>query len=130
MQLVNYVRRYQKSSWPNYFEVLHLSMSGDIISDKTKQLKRWVEHYSELYLRKNTLDAIERLTTLQELDDVPSLENVSKEIDQLHSGKAPGKDSILGQVEPSGTAAQSAAQMLGWRWSTSRYERRKHHHPL
>ena len=61
------------------------SQSEDIISDKTKQLEKWLEHYSELYSRENTvsqsaLDAIERLTTLQELDDPPSLEDVSKAI--------------------------------------------------
>ena len=67
------------------------SKSGDIISDKTKQLERWVEHYSELYSRENT---VSQSGTLQELDDPSSLEDVSKPIEQLSSGKAPGKDCI------------------------------------
>ena len=84
--------------------------SGDIISDKTKQLERWAEHYSKLYSRENTvsqsaLDAIERLTTLQELDDPPSFEDVSKAIDQLLSGKSPDKDCISGEVIKAGKSS-------------------------
>ena len=71
-----------------------MSKSRDIISDKTKQLERWVEHYSELYSRENTvsqsaIDAIERLTTLQKLDDLLSLEDFSEAIDQLPSLSQP-----------------------------------------
>ena len=28
-----------------------VSKFGEIITDKSKQLERWVEHYSELYLK-------------------------------------------------------------------------------
>ena len=86
------------------------SQSGNIISDKTKQLERSVELYSELYSRENTvsqsaLDAIERFTTLQKLDDSPSFEDVSKAIDQLLSGKASGKDCILGEMIKAGKSS-------------------------
>ena len=42
------------------------SKSGEVITDKAKQLERWVEHYSELYSREtvvhqSALDAIDRL---------------------------------------------------------------------
>ena len=29
------------------------SGSGDVIKDRTKQMERWVEHYSELYAKEN-----------------------------------------------------------------------------
>ena len=83
------------------------SKSGEVITDKAKQLERWVEHYSELYSREtvvhqSALDAIDRLPLMPELDEEPSIEELSKEIDRLPSGKAPGKDCIPGEVIKSG----------------------------
>ena len=75
------------------------SSSGAIITDKVQQMERWVEHYSDLYSRENTvspaaLDVIECLPTMYELDSEPSVEDLSKAIDSLASGKAPGNDGI------------------------------------
>ena len=75
------------------------SSSGAIITDKGQQMERWVEHYSDLYSRENTvspaaLDVIECLPTMAELDSEPSVEDLSKAIDSLTSGKAPGIDGI------------------------------------
>ena len=75
------------------------SSSGEIITDKGQQMERWVEHYSDLYSRENTvspaaLDAIECLPTMDELDSEPLVEELSKYIDSLASGKAPGNDGI------------------------------------
>ena len=75
------------------------SSSGAIITDKGQQMERWVEHYSDLYSRENTvspaaLDVIECLPTMDELDSEPSVEDLSKAIDSLASGKAPGNDGI------------------------------------
>ena len=69
------------------------SPSGAIITDKGQQMERWVEHYSDLYSRENTvspaaLDAIECLPTMDELDSEPSVEEFSKVIESLASGKA------------------------------------------
>ena len=49
------------------------SISGEVITDKGKQMERWVEHYSELYSRENSvvdsaLDAIEPLPIMEDLD--------------------------------------------------------------
>ena len=49
------------------------SASGDIISDRNKQMERWAEHYEELYTRENlvTDTAVENtnpLPVLEELD--------------------------------------------------------------
>ena len=58
-----------------------------------------MEHYSDLYSRENTvspaaLDVIECLPTMDELDSEPSVEDLSKAIDSLASGKASGNDGI------------------------------------
>jgi len=60
-------------------------------------MERWLEHYYELYSRENkvhqsVLDAIERLPEMPELDIIPSLDERTKAIDKLTSGKAPGED--------------------------------------
>ena len=73
--------------------------SGEVITDKGKQMDRWVEHYSELYSRENVvvtsaLDAIEPLPIMEELDAEPTLAELRKAIDSLACGKAPGTDGI------------------------------------
>ena len=75
------------------------SSAGVIITEKNKQMERWVEHYSDLYSRQNTvtesaLDAVECLPTMEELDLEPTTEELSKAIDNLSAGKAPGIDGI------------------------------------
>ena len=62
-------------------------------------MDRWVEHYAKLYGRGNTLtdtayEAIETLTSMPELDEPPNELELSKVIDCLHTGKAPGLNSI------------------------------------
>ena len=62
-------------------------------------MERWVEHYSDLYSRENTvypaaLDVIECLPTMDKLDSEPLVEDLSKAIDSLASGKVPGNDGI------------------------------------
>ena len=66
--------------------------SREVITDKDKQLDRWVKHYSELYSRENVvhqsvLDAINHLPLMPELDKVPSIEELSKAIDRLPLGR-------------------------------------------
>ena len=83
---------------------------GEVITDKAKQLDRWVEHYSKLYFWENVvhqsvLDAINCLPLMPELDEVPSIEELSKAIDRLPSGKAPGKDCILAEVIKNGKSS-------------------------
>ena len=70
-----------------------------MITDRGQQLERWLEHYSDLYSKENTmnpsaLDAIECLPVMEELDAKPTVEELSTAIDRLASGKAPGSDGI------------------------------------
>ena len=73
------------------------SASGEVITDKGKQMERWVEHYSELYSRENVvssvLDSIV-LPVMEDLDTHPKQEELCKAIDSLTCGKAPGNDGI------------------------------------
>ena len=60
------------------------SKTGEVITDKSKQMGRWVEHYLELYSRENSvtqeaLDAIEDMPILEELDSEPTVEELSKQ---------------------------------------------------
>ena len=62
-------------------------------------MEKWVEHYSDIYSRENTvssaaLDVIECLPTMDELDSEPSVEELSKAVARFASGKAPGNDGI------------------------------------
>ena len=75
------------------------SATGEIITNQGQQMGRWVEHYSDLYSRENTvapsaLDAIECMPVMEELDAEPTVDELSKAIDSLATGKAPGSDSI------------------------------------
>ena len=84
--------------------------SGEIITDQKKQMERWVEHYLELYSTQNVvtdaaLDAISQLPVMEELDEEPTVEELSKAIDCLSTGKAPGADGIPPEVIKRGREA-------------------------
>ena len=75
------------------------SSSGELIIDKGKQMDRWKEHYSDLYTRtsevsESALAAMEQLSVLHELDELPTISELNKAIDQIAPGKAPGSDEI------------------------------------
>ena len=74
------------------------SATGEVIQDREQQMERWVEHNTELYARENvtedTMNAIECLPELEELDREPTIDEFSEALDSLASGKAPGKDGI------------------------------------
>ena len=73
------------------------SATGDAIEDKSKQVERWVELYSELYSRVNVVSdealmAMESLFIMDEHDSESTLEDINQALDQLSSSKAPGND--------------------------------------
>nr|XP_027212554.1 uncharacterized protein LOC113805698 [Penaeus vannamei] len=80
-----------------------LCQQKDKSTSKSKQMERWVEHYSDLYNRETiisdaTLEYVERLPVRNELDKMPNLEELSRATDNLPSGKAPGLDGIPAEV--------------------------------
>ena len=73
------------------------SKTGEVITDQSMQLQRWVEHYLELYstqyiVTDTTLNALPGLPVIQELDNTPTLEELSIAIDS-HRGRMGSKPS-------------------------------------
>ena len=94
----------KKATGPTVKKTVPLkTKSGEVITDSNKQMERWVEHYLELYSTENTitdqaLDTIETLHVMTALDTEPTEDDLSKAIDSLKNGKAPGKDAIPPEV--------------------------------
>jgi len=62
-------------------------------------MRRWVEHYSELYssvtvVTESDINTISDLSVMEELDAIPTVDELAKAIDSLNCGKAPGSDGI------------------------------------
>ncbi|XP_033111734.1 uncharacterized protein LOC117112703 [Anneissia japonica] len=79
------------------------SLNGEVLTDKNKQMSRWVEHYLELYstetdISQVALDTLPQLPVMGELDHEPSVLELSQAIDSLANGKAPGKDGIPAEI--------------------------------
>ena len=89
---------------PTIKKTLQLKAStGEVITDKKLQMERWIEHYQELYSREievneATIESIESLPVMEDLDSEPSLEELKKAVNFLSSGKAPGKDGIPSDI--------------------------------
>ena len=72
-------------------------------TEKMQILERWAEHFNNVLNRPSSInnEAISRLPQVEmneELDDVPSVEEVDKAMMQMSSGKAPGSDAIPAEV--------------------------------
>ena len=68
---------------------------GEVITDKSKKLGRWIEHCSELYGSEGDpcLETISNLCQLPEhsnLDLEPTLEEITSVVLKLRNGKAAG----------------------------------------
>ena len=79
------------------------SLSGEQITDKHKQMERWVEHYSCLYSQERSVDeslqeVIPQLPEMTELDHDPTEDELAKAIDELASGKSSGNDNIPAEI--------------------------------
>ena len=83
------------------------SAAGNIITDRGKLMKRWAEHYQELYSRENIVtdtadESTSHLPVMNELDVPPSVEELCKAMNSLACGKAPGNDGIPSKVIKAG----------------------------
>ena len=70
-----------------------------LIEDQEDLRIRWAQHFSTLLNRLSTVDptALEQVPqqpTLNDLDLPPSMDEISKAIKQMNSGRASGKDGI------------------------------------
>ena len=117
------------------------SSTREVITDRGHQLERWMEHYSDLYSRENSvspfaLDAVECLLTMEELDTEPTLEVLSKAIDSMASGKAPWQQrdpprpTKALQDHLTAFSACTPLSVLGRRSCTTRHAGRQDHHTL
>ncbi|KAL8578631.1 hypothetical protein ACOMHN_007089 [Nucella lapillus] len=98
----------KKAFGPSAIKIAPLkSTTGEIITNRTKQMERWAEYYQELYSRETivTDTAVKNtcsLPVIEELDDPPTFEELSKAIDSLARSKAPGIDGIPPKVIKAG----------------------------
>lgn len=94
----------KKAFGPSAIKITPLkSSSGDIITDRGKQMERWAEHYQELYSRENVVtdsavESTDLLHEMEELDVPPSVDELRKAVNSLACGKAPGNDGIPPEV--------------------------------
>ncbi|XP_076036093.1 uncharacterized protein LOC143022042 [Oratosquilla oratoria] len=98
----------KKAFGPSITKIAPLkTASGGTITDRGKQMERWVEHYQELYSKENfvsttAVEICKALPLMEELDVPPSIDELKKAIDSLASGKAPGNDGITPEVVKAG----------------------------
>ena len=76
-----------------------LADSTTLLKDKNSITQHWKEHFSTLLNRPCTVDSsglndIPEKPALEELDLPPSLKEITKAVNQMSSGKAPGMDGI------------------------------------
>lgn len=78
-----------------------------LINEKTKILERWAEHYQDLLNRSNPTDPmflndLPALPVMQELDNIPSRQEVHTAIRSLKNNKASGPDNIPAEILKNG----------------------------
>ena len=83
------------------------SAAGDIIKDRGKLMKRWAEHYQQLYYRENVItdtavESTSLLPVMNELYVSPSAGEPRREINSLACGKATVNDGIPSEAVKAG----------------------------
>lgn len=78
-------------------------LNGAPISDKTKQMDRWAQHYADLYaepisISASALESLDGFPVASVLDDAPSYEELRKAVGGLKLGKSVGRDEIPAEL--------------------------------
>ncbi|XP_073965599.1 uncharacterized protein [Choristoneura fumiferana] len=78
-------------------------VDGSIIANSSRQMTRWVEHYTGLFscpvdIKPEAVDLVPNLATLHELDGAPTVEELDLAVKQLKLGKSPGKDEVCAEI--------------------------------
>ena len=89
---------------------LRSSDGQDLLTDNTSILARWSEHFQTLFSANHTvqdtaIDRVPQLPPIQELDEPPTLKELTEAIDQLKSRKAAGVAGIPLEIWKHGGAA-------------------------
>ena len=79
------------------------SLDGVTLTDRTKILERWKEHFETVLNQSssfdmNVLSEIPQWPLASRLDEVPTRAEIQKAINQMSNGKAPGTDGIPAEV--------------------------------
>ncbi|XP_063588714.1 uncharacterized protein LOC134765849 [Penaeus indicus] len=101
-----------------------------LFTDKTSILNRWSEHFQALFstdhvVQDSAVLCIPQKLVIVELDELPSMEEVSKAIEQLKSGKAAGVDRIPPEIWKDGGPALHSKlhELLVCCWEQSKLPR-------
>ena len=79
------------------------ALDGSVITDRTKSLARWVEHFQSVLNHQSNFDnqvlsELPQWTTATHLDNTPTAVEIQRALNQMTSGKAPGVDGIPAEV--------------------------------
>ena len=117
------------------------SATGEVITDQGLQMERWVEHFSNLYSRENTvtpsvLGAIKCMPIMEELDVEPTVDELSKVIDRLGYRQGTRQQQYSSrpyqvlQDHPTVPLARSPLPVLERGSCATRHERCQDHYPV
>ncbi|XP_037793440.1 uncharacterized protein LOC119588873 [Penaeus monodon] len=104
-----------------------------LFTDKTSILSRWSEHFQALFsadrvVQDSAVLRIRQKPVIEELDELPSIEEISKAIEQLKCGKAAGVDGIPPEIWKDGgpTLHSKLHELLVCCWEQSKLPRDLH----
>ena len=120
-------RGLRKATGPSARKVGPLkSTTGEIITDSTKQLEHWVEHYSVLYgkprnITERAINSTPTFDTLFELDNTPTISELVETLKHTDAGKAPGTDEIPADLKWNSSLLPYLYNLLCISWRTGKF---------
>lgn len=102
-----------------------LDANGQVLTDSSQQMTRWVQYFTDLYSRDAPVDmgainSIPELPVLLDLDALPTTEEVNLALKQLNNNKASGDDDIPAELLVSGgdSLLRSLTTLIVDSWSS------------